>query len=647
MDAPRHAAAYLPGSQLWPLDTRTGADPVPSTARTSPPALSGEGPGRRLVRQRGECEALDRLVANVQAGQHRVLVVHGEAGAGKTALLDYLVERASGCRMARAAGVESERDLAFAGLHLLCVPFLDRLGRLPGPQRDALEVAFGLRDGDVPDRFLVGMAVLGLLSGVAGERPLICLVDDTQWLDRASAQALGFVARHLVDAPVAVVFVTRQPDDAPELTGLAELVVRGLADDDARALLSSAVPGPLDERVRDGIVAETRGIPRALLELPRGLAAEQLAGGLGLPGAVTPCRRVEEGIQRRLAALPPATRRLLLVAGLIEFGGQVRFCHPHARSVIYRAATPQERYRAHRALAEAIDPDADPDRRAWHRAQAAPGLDEDAAAELERSAGRARARGGLAAAAAFGERAAELTPDPARRAQRALAAAKVKYRAGAPDAALRLLAMARAGVLDELGRARAERLRAQIAAGSGRGRDAAPRLLEAARRLEPLHPRLARETYRDAFYAALTAPAGRGRRTAGDRRGGTHRAAGVTATRRLRPAAGRPGRGGHRRVRGRRADTEASVARAPRPGNAWRGRTRMARARMPGRPQCLGRRELVRTVGPAGRAIPPGRRADSTPGRPAAGPDNSAGHGRVRRRRRDGRGGRGGRPGDG
>ena len=444
-------------------------------------------------------------MANVQAGQHRVLVVHGEAGAGKTALLDYLVERASGCRMARAAGVESERDLAFAGLHLLCVPFLDRLGRLPGPQRDALEVAFGLRDGDVPDRFLVGMAVLGLLSGVAGERPLICLVDDTQWLDRASAQALGFVARHLVDAPVAVVFVTRQPDDAPELTGLAELVVRGLADDDARALLSSAVPGPLDERVRDGIVAETRGIPRALLELPRGLAAEQLAGGLGLPGAVTPCRRVEEGIQRRLAALPPATRRLLLVAGLIEFGGQVRFCHPHARSVIYRAATPQERYRAHRALAEAIDPDADPDRRAWHRAQAAPGLDEDAAAELERSAGRARARGGLAAAAAFGERAAELTPDPARRAQRALAAAKVKYRAGAPDAALRLLAMARAGVLDELGRARAERLRAQIAAGSGRGRDAAPRLLEAARRLEPLHPRLARETYRDAFYAALAA----------------------------------------------------------------------------------------------------------------------------------------------
>jgi hypothetical protein len=511
-----------------------------------------EVPGRRLVGRRRECEVLDRLVADVQAGQNRVLVVHGEAGAGKTALLNYLVERASGCRMARAAGVESERDLAFAGLHLLCVPFLHRLGRLPGPQRDALEVAFGLRDGDTPDRFLIGMAVLGLLSDVAGERPLICLADDAQWLDRASAQALGFVARHLVDAPVAVVFATRQPDDEPELTGLASLVVRGLADGDARALLSSAVPGPLDERVGERIVAETRGIPRALLELPRGLAPEQLAGGFGLPGAVAPCRRAEEGFRRRLAALPPATRRLLLVAaadlaadpvlvwraagqlgadagsaaaaaGLIEFGGQVRFCHPLARSVVYRAATPQERHRAHRALAEVIDPDTDPDRRAWHRAHAAPGLDEDAAAELERSADRARARGGLAAAAAFGERAAELTPDPARRAQRALAAAQVKHRAGAPEAALRLLAMARAGELDELGRARAERLRAQIAAGSGRGRDAAPRLLQAARR----------------------------------------------------------------------------------------------------------------------------RRAEGTPGRAAAGPDDSAGHGRVRRRRLHGRGGRGGRPGDG
>jgi len=500
MDAPHHATAYLPGSQPWLTDTRTGAHPIPPAAGASSLAL----PGRRLIGRRGECEALDRLVADVGAGQSRVLVVRGEAGAGKTVLLDYLAERASGCRVARAAGVESEQDLAFAGLHLLCVPFLDRLSSLPGPQRDALDAAFGLRGGDAPDRFLVGMAVLGLLSDVAGERPLICLVDDTQWLDRSSVQALGFVARHLVDAPVAVVFATRQPGDEPELTALAELVVRGLDDGDARALLSSAVPGPLDERVRDGIVAETRGIPRALLELPRGLTPEQMAGGFGLPGAVAPCRRAEKGFQRQLAALPPATRPLLLIAaadlaadpvlvwraadqlgagaasaaaaaaaGLIEFGGQVRFCHPLARSVVYRAATPQERHRVHRALAEAIDPDADPDRRAWHRAQAAPGLDEDAAAGLDRSADRARARGGLAAAAAFGERAAELTPDPARRAQRALAAAQVKHRAGAPDAALRLLAMARAGVLDELGRARAERLHAQIAAASGRGRDAA------------------------------------------------------------------------------------------------------------------------------------------------------------------------------
>ena len=475
-------------------------------------------------------------MAAVRAGESRVLVVRGEPGVGKTALLEYLLERAAGCCIARTAGVESEMILAFAGLHQLCAPFLDRIESLPGPQGDALSTAFNLRDGRTPDRFAVGLAVLSLLAGVAGERPLVCVVDDAHWLDRASAQALTFVARHLAARPAAVVFAVREPDAGRDLTGLAELVVRGLADGDARALLGSAVTGPLDERVRDRIVAETRGNPLSLLELARGVTPEELAGGFASPGAPAPSSRIEESFRRRLAPLPPATRLLLLVAaaeplwdpvlvwraagqlgvrveaaaaaasaGLIESGGQVRFRHPLAHSAVYRAAPLEERQSAHRALAEVIDPDTDPDRRAWHRAHATPGLDEGVAAELERSVGRARMRGGLAAAAVFCERAAELTPEPARRASRALAAAQAKHQAGAPDAALRLLAMAHAGPLDELGRARAELLRAQLAADPGRGRDASALLLGAARRLEPLHLALARDAYRDAFGAALTA----------------------------------------------------------------------------------------------------------------------------------------------
>ena len=500
-------------------------------------APAGETLGRGLRGRRCECEVLDRLVANVRAGQSRVLVLRGEAGAGKTALLEYLVQRAAGCRVTRAAGAEPEMEMAFAGLHQLCAPFLDRLGRLPGPQRDALGTAFSLRDGDAPDRFAVGLAALSLVSEVARERPLICVVDDAQWLDRASARALAFVARHLAAAPVALVFAMCQPGGGQDLTGLPEVQVGGLADGDARALLDSVVIGPMDERVRDRIVAETRGNPQALLELPGRLIPGELAGGFGLPGAVASLTsRVEEGFLRRFEPLPEATRLLLVAAaaeptgdpvvlwgaagrlgveagagapatasGLIEFRGQVRFCHPLARAAVYWAASPWQRQRVHRALADATDPGADPDRRAWHLAHAAPGLDEGVAAELEHSAGRARARCGLTAAAAFAERAAELTPDPARRARRALTAAQAKHQAGAPDAADALLTMAQAGPLDELGRARAELLRAQLAAGTGRGRDARLLLVGAASRLEPFDAGLAREAYRDAFHAALTA----------------------------------------------------------------------------------------------------------------------------------------------
>ena len=289
------------------------AGPVLAGPVLAGPVLAGPAPERGLRGRSSECETLDRLVENVRAGHSQVLVLRGEAGAGKTALLEYLLERASGCCLARAAGVESEMELAFAALHQLCAPFLDRLERLPGPQRDALSTAFNLREGVTPDRFAVGLAVLSLLSEVAGERPLVCVVDDAHWLDLASARALAFVARHLAAKPAAVVFA-HESDGEQNLTGLAELVVRGLADGDARALLSSAVAGPLDERVRDRIVAETRGNPLALLEVARRLTPEELAGGFGSSGDPAPSSRIEESFRGRLTPLPPATRLLLLVA---------------------------------------------------------------------------------------------------------------------------------------------------------------------------------------------------------------------------------------------------------------------------------------------------------------------------------------------
>jgi DNA-binding CsgD family transcriptional regulator len=486
----------------------------------------------RLTDRVSERGVLDRFVAGVRAGEGRALVVRGEPGVGKTALLDYLAGRAAGCLVARAVGVQSEMELAFAGLHQLCAPMLDRAESLPAPQREALWTAFGLSAGPAPDRFLVGLAVLGLLSETAGERPLLCVIDDQQWLDRASAQALGFAARRLAADPVGLVFAARVPGQ--DVAGLPELVVEGLAAGDARELLDSVLTGPLDAGVRDQIIADTNGNPLALLELPRGLTPAQLAGGFGLSSAVPLDGRIEESFARQLETLPAQTQRLVqlaaadpsgdpvlvwraagrlaigagaadpaVAAGLAEFGARVRFRHPLVRSAAYRSASAQTRRELHGALAEVTDPAADPDRRAWHRAQAAPGPDEEVAAELERCAGRAQRRGGLAAAAAFLERSAGLTLDPARRAQRALAAAQAKYRAGALDAALGLLAMAEAGPLDELQRARADLLRAQVAFASSHGRDAPPLMLGAARQLEALDARLARETYLEAFTAAL------------------------------------------------------------------------------------------------------------------------------------------------
>jgi DNA-binding CsgD family transcriptional regulator len=481
--------------------------------------------------RRQESRALDGLLADVRAGHSRVLVVSGEPGIGKTALLGYAADTAQDFQLARTEGVESEMELPYAALQQLCRRMLGRLGRLPGPQREALGVAFGLCPGSPPDRFLVGLAVLGLLSEVAADQPLLCLVDDAQWLDQASVRALAFVARRLDAESVALIFGTRDPALDGDLAGLRGLLLDGLPEADARALLASAIPGRLDERVRDRIIAESGRNPLALLELTHGVTTAELAGGFGLAGGGPLAGRIEQSFLQRITPLPEATRRLLLLAAadpvgdpallwraagglgisddaaapaeasrLLTVAGRVTFRHPLVRSAVYQAAPAADRRLAHHALAEATDPGTDPDRRAWHQAQATAQPDEDAAAELERCAGRAQGRGGFAAAAAFLDRATSLTPDPARRGARALAAAQAKFDAAAPDRADELLATAEMAPLDELQRARASMLRAQIAFGRP---DASQLMLAAAQRLEPLDAGLARRAYLEALGAAM------------------------------------------------------------------------------------------------------------------------------------------------
>jgi DNA-binding CsgD family transcriptional regulator len=496
-----------------------------------------QGDPRVLLRGRGsECAALDELLRAGRAGESRTLVLRGEAGIGKTVLLEYVAVRGEGCRVVRAAGVESEMELPFAAVHQLSMPILDGLERLPSPQRDALETAFGLSSGRPPDRFFVGLALLSLLSEYAEAQPLVCLVDDAQWLDRSSAQVLSFVARRIHAESVVIVLAERDGDDPSELEGLPELRLQGLSEADATELVTSRMPGPLDESVRDRIIAEARGNPLALLELPRGRSSASLAGGFAIPGGLPLPRRIEASYRHRVERLPTETQQILLVAaadpvgdpsllwravselgipseaaapaeagGLLEISSRVAFRHPLLRSAIYGAASPAERRGAHRALAAATDPDIDPDRRAWHRAHATLAPDEDVAAELERSAGRAQARGGLAAAAAFLQHAVALTSDAERRAGRALAAAQASLGAGEFDVARRLLMTAEAGPLNEFGRARVDLLRAQVVYGHQAGGDAPLLLLQAARSLGTLDVRLCRDTYLAAWSAALYA----------------------------------------------------------------------------------------------------------------------------------------------
>ena len=486
-----------------------------------------------LLGRAGERKAFDRLLTSIRDGHSTALVVRGEAGVGKTTLLHYCARQASGVRVVRVTGVEAEIELPFAALHQLCAPMLARLDKLPDPQQNALRIGLGLASGQPADRFLVGLAVLGLLSAVAEERPLLCLIEDAHWLDAASGQILGFVGRRLLAESVGIVFAVRTPHPTRYFDGLPELLLSGLDGEAARTLLARAVQGRMDIRVRDRIIAETQGNPLALLELPQQMSAAELAGGFEVPIPVDLPSRIQDQYARRVEALPKATRRLVLLAAadpagdptlvwraahklkigddalgpaqgaeLLEIGAQIRFRHPLVRSAVYRAASLAERRRAHEALASVSDPELDADRRAWHRALAAPGLDEKVAAALELSASRAQTRGGLAAAAAFLERAAALSTDPAERARRALAAAQAQHAAGAPVAALALLATAQAGPLAPLELAEAEVLRAEIAFTTNRGSDAAPLLLTAARALESLNVTLARETYLDALTAA-------------------------------------------------------------------------------------------------------------------------------------------------
>ncbi|MGW2157049.1 AAA family ATPase [Nonomuraea sp. NPDC001699] len=491
--------------------------------------------GPQLLGRQDECAAIDELLDRARDGHGSVLVVRGATGVGKTALLDYGAARAPAFRLARVAGVESESELMGAGLQqLLGSSLIEGARRLPSPQRDALQITLGLRGGPAADRFLVGLAVLGILSELADQRPLLVMVDDAQWLDSISTQVLAFVARRLAAERMAMLFSIREPGDDTELDGLPTLPVSGLGDDDARRLLSSVVPGGLDGQVRDRIVAETRGNPLALLELPAAMTPAELAGGFGLPDDRMLSGRIEHGFVRRIEALPGDTRLLLFTAaaepvgdmlllmralehlgialdaaepaetrGLIHVGPRVVFRHPLVRTAAYRAAPPEVRRRGHAALARATDPEADPDRRAWHRAHATAAPDEDVAAELEERATRAHARAGAEAAAAFLQRAAELTPDPARRGTRALAAAQAQLDSGALGAAEALLALAALAPLDAADQARLERVRAHIAFARTRGSDTPALLSTAARQLEGVDPELARETHLEAMWALM------------------------------------------------------------------------------------------------------------------------------------------------
>jgi DNA-binding CsgD family transcriptional regulator len=461
-----------------------------------------------------EVERLEGILATVRAGGSAALVLRGEPGVGKSALLERLVASASEFQIVRALGVEGEIDLPYGGLQQLCRSMADAISALPQPQADALRVAFGLSSGEAPDRYIVGLATLSLMSEVAEAKPLLCVVDDAHWLDPETTRALAFVARRLGADSVGVVLASRTVVE--DLDSLPELPLDGLGAADSRALLDSVLIGHLDDSVRERFLAETRGNPLALIELPRSLTIAEAASGVVHQSPDSVSGRIEESFRRQLRSLPDDTRRILLLAaaeplgdpllllraasmlglsaesadpaeaaGLFQIRERCSFRHPLVRSAVYEAATPAERREAHGAIAEATDPLLDPDRRAWHRAQATPAPDEGVAMELERTAARAKARGGLAAAAAFLERAAILTPDVQKRAERTLAAAELMHEAGSLDSVENLLRAIDPRHLDAVQLARVEALEAELRLErGGTTTEMVLKLLAAAKRLD-------------------------------------------------------------------------------------------------------------------------------------------------------------------
>jgi DNA-binding CsgD family transcriptional regulator len=518
---------------IW--ETRTATSET-STSRSDSSEWAAASALRPLLGREHELATIGELLAAVRAGGSGALIVRGDPGIGKSALLQQLIASASEVQVVRAAGVEGEIDLPYAGLHQLCRPMTDMISALPQPQREALGVAFGLSSGEAGNRYIVGLAILGLMSEFAATQPLLCVVDDAHWLDPETTRALAFVARRLGADSVALVLASREVIE--DFEGVPELHLGGLSKADSLVLLDSVAVGRLDGPVRERFLAETHGNPLALLELPGALTPAEAATGVVRLSGDSLSARIEDGFRRQLAQLPEDTRRLLVLAaaeplgdplllleaasrlelgveaadaaeeaGLFQIRELCSFRHPLVRSAVYGAATQRARRLAHGALAEATDPELDPDRRAWHRAQATPAPDEDVAAELDRTAARAKARGGLSAAGAFLERAALLTPEARRRAERSLAAAEVMYEAGAFDSVENLLRALKSVQLDELQDARTERLHAQVSLALGREeKDAIPRLLGAAQRLGSLDPELGNAAHLEALRAAFAYP---------------------------------------------------------------------------------------------------------------------------------------------
>ncbi|WP_178359017.1 LuxR family transcriptional regulator [Mycolicibacterium hippocampi] len=490
-----------------------------------------------LVGRAAECAMLDKLATDVRDGFSGALVLIGEPGVGKTRLLQYMAESATEVTILWIVGAQSELRLGFAALHRLLLPYLDRLDRLSGPHRTALEVTFGLTEGPTPDRFVVSLAALALLSDVAAERPVVCLIDDAQWLDQESLAVLGFIGRRLYADPIGMAFSARE--HAGDLTALEGLTTRRIAALDpasARGILDEAVSGPLDPRVAARVIDETGGNPLAMLELLGELSTEQLAGRFPLPRHLPVGHRVDVHFLAQVATLPPEARTVLLIAaacvdeksstvwragallgvaaaaanhavqqGIVTLEPRIAFRHPLIRSAVYDGATPEERQRVHDALATVAHRDGEDDQAAWHRAAAVTTPEETIAADLQTSAERAHRRGGYTMQAAFLTRAAELSPDTRDRALRYLAAAQAHLAAGDGPLAEALLDLA-TPVLDVAGmHVAVQRLRAAIAVFFSRHKDAPAILLDAATKVEPTDVSLVRRILFDAMQAAIVA----------------------------------------------------------------------------------------------------------------------------------------------